>query len=35
MLLVVFGHCYTGLYEPVNRFILAFHMPVFFFLSGM
>ena len=35
MLLVVFGHCYMGLEEPVNKFILAFHMPVFFFLSGM
>lgn len=35
MLLVVFGHCYMRLDDPVNRFILSFHMPVFFFLSGM
>lgn len=35
MLLVVLGHCYMGLGEPINRFILSFHMPVFFFLSGM
>lgn len=35
MLLVVLGHCYMNLDDPVNRFILSFHMPVFFFLSGM
>lgn len=35
MLLVVLGHCYMSLEDPVNRFILSFHMPVFFFLSGM
>lgn len=35
MLLVVLGHCYMRLEDPVNRFILSFHMPVFFFLSGM
>ena len=35
MLFVVLGHCYMGLEDPVNRFILSFHMPVFFFLSGM
>lgn len=35
MLFVILGHCYIGLEDPVNRFILSFHMPVFFFLSGM
>ncbi len=35
MLLVVLGHCYMSLDDPINRFILSFHMPVFFFLSGM
>lgn len=35
MLLVVLGHCYMTLEDPVNRFVLSFHMPVFFFLSGM
>ena len=35
ILLVVLGHCIGNLYNPGNRFILAFHMPLFFFLSGM
>ena len=35
IIFVVLGHCYMGLEDPVNRFILSFHMPVFFFLSGM
>lgn len=35
MLFVIFGHCYVSLEDPVNRFILSFHMPVFFFLSGI
>ncbi len=45
ILLVVFGHGWRGLYsagligdaslfEAVDRFIYAFHMPLFFFLSG-
>lgn len=35
MLFVVLGHCYMTLEDPVNRFVLSFHMPVFFYLSGM
>ena len=35
ILLVVLGHCIGDLYNPGNRFILAFHMPLFFFLSRM
>ncbi len=35
ILLVVLGHCIGDLNDPGNRFILAFHMPLFFFLSGM
>ena len=35
ILLVVLGHCIGNLNDPRNRFILAFHMPLFFFLSGM
>ena len=35
ILLAVFGHCIGKLFNPGNRFILAFHMPLFFFLSGM
>lgn len=35
ILLVVLGHCIGNLNDPGNRFILAFHMPLFFFLSGM
>ena len=30
ILLVVYGH----LHNPINTFIYAFHMPLFFFLSG-
>lgn len=33
--LVVLGHCYGSVGAPVNRFILSFHMPLFFFLSGL
>lgn len=35
ILLVILGHCIGNLSDPGNRFILAFHMPLFFFLSGM
>ena len=31
ILLVVLGH----LQNPINKYIYAFHMPLFFFLSGM
>lgn len=35
ILMVVLGHCIGYLDDPVNRFILAFHMPLFFFVSGL
>lgn len=35
ILLVMFGHSMTLIANPFNTFILAFHMPLFFFLSGM
>lgn len=35
ILLVVLGHCIGNLNDSGNRFILAFHMPLFFFPSGM
>lgn len=35
ILLVVMGHCIGDLDNPGNRFILSFHMPLFFFLSGL
>lgn len=35
ILLVVLGHCIGNLNDSGNRFILSFHMPLFFFLSGM
>ena len=35
ILLVVMGHCIGNLNDPGNRFILSFHMPLFFFLSGL
>lgn len=33
MLLVIYGHCSEM--NTANRFILSFHMPLFFFISGM
>lgn len=35
ILLVVFGHCFYSLSVPLNKFVLSFHMPLFFFLSGL
>ncbi len=36
IILVVLGHCCTGMSgDDVNRVILSFHMPLFFFISGV
>ena len=35
ILLVVLGHSIGSITDPMNRFILSFHMPVFFFISGL
>lgn len=35
MILVVLGHSIGIVENPINRFILSFHMPAFFILSGM
>ena len=35
ILLVVLGHCFHSAEVPLNRVILSFHMPLFFFLSGV
>lgn len=35
ILFVVLGHCAGRLDDPVNRAILSFHMPLFFFISGL
>ena len=35
ILLVVLGHSIGVLEDPLNRFILSFHMPLFFFISGL
>ena len=35
ILLVVLGHCCSTVDGCVNRTILSFHMPLFFFLSGI
>lgn len=35
MLLVVLGHSIGGLDRDINPFILSFHMPAFFFISGI
>lgn len=31
ILLVILGHCTESLSDPLNRFILTFHMPFFRF----
>lgn len=35
ILLVVLQHCIGDLKESVSVFVLSFHMPLFFFISGM
>lgn len=35
ILLVILGHSFYSLNEPINKIILTFHMPLFFVLSGM
>ena len=35
ILLVMLGHSITLMDNPLNTFILSFHMPLFFFVSGM
>ena len=35
ILLVVLGHSCLTVENSLNRFILSFHMPLFFFLSGV
>lgn len=35
ILLVVLGHCFQSSGADLNRVILSFHMPLFFFLSGL
>lgn len=35
ILLVVLGHSIGNTSDPLNMFILSFHMPAFFILSGM
>lgn len=35
ILLVIIGHCISTPENPINRFILSFHMPLFFIISGM
>lgn len=35
IILVVFGHSFYSLDEPLNKAILTFHMPLFFLLSGI
>ncbi len=34
ILLVILGHCISSTDNFVNKFILSFHMPLFFFASG-
>lgn len=35
IMLVVLGHCFQSSEATLNRVILSFHMPLFFFLSGV
>ena len=35
IILVVLGHSIAEPTVPLNKFILSFHMPLFFFLSGI
>lgn len=35
ILLVVLGHSFYSVESPLNKIILTFHMPLFFFLSGL
>lgn len=33
--LVILQHCIGSVEEELSRFILTFHMPLFFFISGL
>ena len=35
ILLVCLGHCISVTKQPINTFLLSFHMPLFFFVSGL
>ena len=35
IMLVVLGHSFSSAACPMNKMILGFHMPLFFFLSGV
>ena len=35
MILVILGHSIGYITDPVNHFIVSFHMPTFFFVSGL
>lgn len=35
ILIVILGHSFYSLEDPLNKIILSFHMPLFFFLSGL
>ena len=35
IILVILQHCIGSVSEPLSRFIQAFHMPLFFFISGL
>lgn len=35
MLLVIFGHCFISETVLLNRYILSFHMALFFLVSGV
>ena len=35
IILVVLGHCMYSADIPLNKMIMSFHMPLFFFLSGI
>lgn len=35
MILVVLGHSIGSIQDPINWYIISFHMPIFFFISGI
>ena len=35
IIVVVLGHSFSSADCPMNKMILGFHMPLFFFLSGV
>ena len=35
IVMVIMGHCLSYTDNPLNKMILSFHMPLFYFISGL